>query len=190
VSSIPSEDKGKGKAAAEVVVLLDSEDEEEGQVKRELSPSTSRSLDSLGFSAQSSNQHSHLASEVIDLTLDDDEDQTPPPPRPANKRTAESADLPDYHPTDTWKKNRTEVDHQHRPSQIVYQGSNHVEPRVHAPLPSMNGYAPPPPRAPPAALNPFSNYPNRQSLTESRQLPPINYNLPSRPNGGGPPRWS
>ncbi|KAJ2920234.1 hypothetical protein MD484_g146, partial [Candolleomyces efflorescens] len=108
VSSIPSEDKGKGRAAAEVVVLLDSEDEEEGQVKRELSPSNSRSLDSLSFSAQSSNQQSQLASEVIDLTLDDDEEPTPPPPRTANKRTAESADLPDYHPTDTWKKNRTE----------------------------------------------------------------------------------
>ncbi|KAJ2928950.1 hypothetical protein H1R20_g8133, partial [Candolleomyces eurysporus] len=107
VSSIPSEDKGKGRANAEVVVLLDSEDEDEGQVKRELSPSNSQSLDSLSFPPQASTQQSQLASEVIDLTLSDDEDQTPPPPRPS-KRTAESADLPDYNSTDPWKKNRTE----------------------------------------------------------------------------------
>ncbi|KAF8525164.1 PINIT domain-containing protein, partial [Hysterangium stoloniferum] len=67
----------------EVILLSDSEDEEEGVVKRELSPTSSYAPSSQPlppFPKPAS------ANEVIDLTLDSDDDELPPPPKPTHKR--------------------------------------------------------------------------------------------------------
>ncbi|KAF5337313.1 hypothetical protein D9611_003161 [Ephemerocybe angulata] len=183
-----SEDKGKGRSNAEVVVLSDSEDEEEGQVKRELSPTNSRSLDSLSFNGQSSGRgDSQLAGDVIDLTLSDEEEEPAPPPARSYKRSADNAELPDYHTVDHWKKNRPSVDHQQQQDPIppnAYYGSNTTvdarsteQHRNLVPLAILNA-GPQVPR--PAA-------PYRQSLTESRQLPPIDAYPHVRNNGAH--RW-
>lgn len=111
-------DKGKGpdegKGPNVEVVVLDSDDEDEGRVKRELSPSfasgSSASLDSRAKSL-SQTQTQTQVDDVIDLTLDSDEEppRPPPPPllplKPAEKRKADEAGLSS--PTETiWKKGR------------------------------------------------------------------------------------
>ncbi|KAF6766173.1 PINIT domain-containing protein [Ephemerocybe angulata] len=149
-----SEDKGKGS---------DSEDEEEGQVKRELSPTNSRSLDSLSFNGQSSGRgDSQLAGDVIDLTLSDEEEEPAPPPARSYKRSADNAELPDYHTVDHWKKNRPSVDRQQQQDPIPPNAYLWLE---HHPI-----------------LNA-----GPQSLTESRQLPPIDAYPHVRNNGAH--RW-
>ncbi|KAJ3551022.1 hypothetical protein NMY22_g51 [Coprinellus aureogranulatus] len=182
--SSTSQEKGKGKSA-EVVILSDSEDEDEGVVKRELSPSNSRSIDSIPYSPNNPGP-SQLAGDVIDLTLSDDDEPAPAPPAPrAYKRTADSADLPDYHAADPWKKSRPSVD---QLPPIVFHGSNNStarEPnRNLVPLSVLNGVNAQAAR-PPLPNNPYNVHLNRQSLTDSRQLPPIDS---YRPNGA--PRWS
>lgn len=199
-TSSHTDDKGKARLNAEVVVLSDSDDDE-GQVKRELSPSNSRSLDSMSFAMHSQGNQgtSQLASEVIDLTLSDDEDDPgpapapPPPPPPAPvtitlppapvrpthpplppARTTHkrTADAAELEFNNAWKKNRTQ----------------HVQPQpATSPQPQM-GYLN---RnsdaridqgrtlAPLAHLTathhsrtPPNHIPYRQPLTESRHLPP------------------
>ncbi|KAJ7783730.1 PINIT domain-containing protein [Mycena maculata] len=98
-----------GKRKAEIVVL-DSDDEDEGRVKRELSPSfassssVNRSYGSIPAETVGGNSQSE---EVIDLTLDSDDDE--PPPRPTAKRTASEAGIAS--PTEQiWKKGRLDAD--------------------------------------------------------------------------------
>jgi len=94
------------------IVVLDSDDEDEGRVKRELSPSFGRDSSS---SANRSNEMSLLqlqlqsqsqrGDDVIDLTLDSDDDQ-PPVPRRLEKRKATDGGMS---PTEQiWKKGRQE----------------------------------------------------------------------------------
>ncbi|EAU93180.2 hypothetical protein CC1G_10548 [Coprinopsis cinerea okayama7 len=181
-------DKGKAKNL-EVFVLSDDDDED--AVKRELSPSLSHrhSLDSASHPPPSVRSQSHVAEEVIDLTLSDDDEpqpQPPPPPAPVLKRKATELDLP---PIDTWKKARGDLQeqqpHSTRPSQHhqapppnqispVYRNppANDIRPHSgfdhNTRLPGVNGY--PLPQPPPIPTVPY--YSGRPSLTESRQLPP------------------
>lgn len=87
----------------EVFVLDDSDDEEEGQVKRELSFSVRQDSSAL------SNDSGPPDSQVIDLTLDSDEDEPAPPPSLASSNGKRKAldDLPS--PTEQiWKKSRVQ----------------------------------------------------------------------------------
>ncbi|KAK7064267.1 MIZ zinc finger protein [Favolaschia claudopus] len=100
--------KGKGKAAE--IVVLDSDDEDEGRVKRELSPSfassssVNRSFGSIPGETVAVSQ----VEEVIDLTLDS-EDEEEPVVRPTAKRTASAAGFAS--PTEQiWKKGRLDAD--------------------------------------------------------------------------------
>ena len=99
-----------GSSNAEIVIL-DSDDEEEGQVKRELSPSAYRSLNNSSVSIGSVPPRSQTVdSEVIDLTLDsDDEDAIVSVPNPKSlKRKSDERDLAS--PTEQiWKKSRTDL---------------------------------------------------------------------------------
>lgn len=96
------------RSAAEIVIL-DSDDEDEGRVKRELSPSTEP-----GPSANSSFSSATLPprsqtheTEVIDLTLDSDEEDYAPDMPLAKKRKAAESDI--ISPTEPiWKKSRTD----------------------------------------------------------------------------------
>jgi len=102
---------GKKKDNVEIFVLDSDDEDEEGIVKRELSPSIgsgssaaiNRSMETTSLSVASLPQ-----ADVIDLTLDSDEDNEPPPPsRIAEKRKAPDNGLPS--PTEPiWKKSRVE----------------------------------------------------------------------------------
>jgi E3 SUMO-protein ligase PIAS1 len=84
-------------------VILDSDDEEEGQVKRELSPSVSRSMTASFASIGSMPPRSQTGeSDVIDLTLDSEE-ENPAPPQKKRKVTDQEV----LSPTEQiWKKSR------------------------------------------------------------------------------------
>ncbi|KZT72828.1 hypothetical protein DAEQUDRAFT_743461 [Daedalea quercina L-15889] len=84
------------------IVILDSDDEDEGRVKRELSPSNE-----LHAAAPGAIPPSVKAADVIDLTLDSDDEDGPVPP-PTKKRKV--ADDPVLSPTEQiWKKSRSEA---------------------------------------------------------------------------------
>ncbi|KAI0756915.1 PINIT domain-containing protein [Daedaleopsis nitida] len=92
------------------IEIFDSEDEDEGRVKRELSPSTDGLLPRPMRSANSSQQPIRSqTTDIIDLTLSDD-DELPLPGAPAPtmpKKRKETDDLPS--PTEQiWKKSRTD----------------------------------------------------------------------------------
>lgn len=103
---------GKAKATADnEIFVLDSDDEDEGQVKRELSlsfgsgSSVNQSFDTSGPSAR---QTLSQVSDVIDLTLDSEEEE--PPSRQAGKRKATDTDFSSTSPTEQiWKKSRVEA---------------------------------------------------------------------------------
>ncbi|KAJ7492670.1 PINIT domain-containing protein [Mycena latifolia] len=186
-----------GKRKAAEIVVLDSDDEDEGRVKRELSPSfastssVNRSFGSIPGETAANSQ----GDDVIDLTLDSD-DEAEPPSRPAAKRTASDAGI--VSPTEQiWKKGRLDVD-RNLPALRVPSAT----------LPATNGveYSRPPaqtsvaltaarptlpvPAFPPAGytgpvLPPvFNNGFNRAGTTSTVQLSPTSNHYPSRLN-----RW-
>ena len=104
-------------AVGDGIFVLDSDDEDEGRVKRELSPSSDR-RGSSGSANQSfektsvpQTQSQSRASDVIDLTLDSDDEgypAPPPPPRRLEKRKATEGGMS---PTEQiWKKGRQDID--------------------------------------------------------------------------------
>ncbi|KAI0963662.1 hypothetical protein AcW1_000679 [Taiwanofungus camphoratus] len=116
------------------IVVLDSDDEDEGRVKRELSPSyESHVPSSINLSQVSQPPRSQTQdTDVIDLTLDSDEEDSPPPTR---KRKNIEGDVPS--PTEPiWKKSRTNGAAQSSspgssnsgPSSAYMNGSRHLAP--------------------------------------------------------------
>ena len=110
---------GKGLPPHEVFVLDDSDDEDEGRVKRELSPSYASSANQSydGTLPRPSQSQQSQASQVIDLTLDSDDDDDAAADADANaepvasnangKRKADEADVGTSPPSDQiWKKGR------------------------------------------------------------------------------------
>ncbi len=95
------------------IEISDDEDEDEGRVKRELSPSNGlipRASRPAGSSQPTRSQTQ--APDIIDLTLSDDDEPSPPPRpsaplAPSAAKRKETHDLPS--PTEQiWKKSRTE----------------------------------------------------------------------------------
>ncbi|KIP11381.1 hypothetical protein PHLGIDRAFT_114515 [Phlebiopsis gigantea 11061_1 CR5-6] len=127
------------------IVILDSDDEDEGQVKRELSPSAPRSLKTPSVSVGSLPPRSQTGdSDVIDLTLDSDDEDTLMNAHSIKKRKSDERDLPS--PTERiWKKSRIDM--------------------------SPGGSVP---RSPPLAYATGSSYspPSRDSSRDPRVLPP------------------
>ncbi|KAJ7169827.1 PINIT domain-containing protein [Mycena filopes] len=98
-----------GKRKATEIVVLDSDDEDEGRVKRELSPSfaSSSSVNRSFGSIRGETVPNSQNDDVIDLTLDSDDEE--PPSRPTAKRTASEAGIAS--PTEQiWKKGRLDGD--------------------------------------------------------------------------------
>ncbi|KAJ6575057.1 PINIT domain-containing protein [Mycena capillaripes] len=164
-----------GKRKATEIVVLDSDDEDEGRVKRELSPSfassssVNRSFGSVPGETVSASQ----ADDVIDLTLDSDDDE--PPPRPAAKRTASEAGIAS--PTEQiWKKGRLDSD-RNIPITVARSTTSTSNDGVYAV--TARSTVPVPAAYPPAGysgpvLPPVYNM-TRQSSSHSVQLPPPNY---------------
>ncbi|CCL99022.1 uncharacterized protein FIBRA_01031 [Fibroporia radiculosa] len=100
--------EGKPRPSNEEIVILDSDDEDEGRVKRELSPSTDspvRAGASMSQSITSQPSRSRTQdTDVIDLTLDSEDEEAVPLTR---KRKTYATDIPS--PTEQiWKKSRTD----------------------------------------------------------------------------------
>ncbi|PFH54423.1 hypothetical protein AMATHDRAFT_51930 [Amanita thiersii Skay4041] len=93
------------------VVILDTDDEDEGRVKRELSPSHASSPASQSYrSVPRTNTETSTSqqSDVIDLTADSDDER---PPTLTGKRKAADIDAPSGSPTEQiWKKGRFDPD--------------------------------------------------------------------------------
>ncbi|KAH9898315.1 PINIT domain-containing protein [Cubamyces lactineus] len=112
VNSINGRDKPRPSNAEIVILDSDEEDEDEGRVKRELSPSAESARfprSSQSISIGGSQPPRSQATDIIDLTLDSEDDE-PPPPRPTvplTKKRKEMDELPS--PTEQiWKKSRTD----------------------------------------------------------------------------------
>ncbi|KIJ38482.1 hypothetical protein M422DRAFT_124404, partial [Sphaerobolus stellatus SS14] len=80
--------RGSPKAASqEVITLVDSDDEDdEGLVKRELSPGSSLPRSQTQSRSSRMERSAPPAPEVIDLTLSSDDEQSTPAPTTSNKR--------------------------------------------------------------------------------------------------------
>jgi E3 SUMO-protein ligase PIAS1 len=104
-------------SGADGIFVLDSDDEDEGRVKLELSPSSGRRESSgsanhsfEGTVVPQTQTQSRAGDEVIDLTLDSD-DEGPPPPPPARRSEKRKADEVGMSPTEQiWKKGRQDID--------------------------------------------------------------------------------
>ncbi|KAK7059008.1 E3 SUMO-protein ligase pli1 [Paramarasmius palmivorus] len=163
----------------QIMVLDDSDDEEEeGLVKRELSPSTANGNSSAG--PQTIQQPSQ--EDVIDLTLDSDDEQASQPKQTGKRKASDAA----LSPTESiWKKGRTDTEsYPHRPSSAAvndgYSRSTDSRTSAHTSSPRRpSNYG-----APPSSL---SNGFGRNSGT---QLPPFSELAPrpygSRTNGNAP----
>ncbi|KAJ7244748.1 PINIT domain-containing protein [Mycena haematopus] len=170
-----------GKRKAAEIVVLDSDDEDEGRVKRELSPSyaSSSSVNRSFGSIPGEMVPASQGDDVIDLTQDSDDDE--PPARPPAKRTASEAGIAS--PTEQiWKKGRLDVERNvptvPRPPAKTTISLNNADyartatvlstsPRLPVPYPPV-GYSGP-------VLPPVYNL-NRGSTTSTQtvQLPPPN----------------
>ncbi|PSS37689.1 hypothetical protein PHLCEN_2v513 [Hermanssonia centrifuga] len=152
------------------IVILDSDDEDEGQVKRELSPSVYRTANgSLGSYPPRSQT---VESDVIDLTLDSDDEAPIMTTLHSKKRKSDERDL--ISPTEKiWKKSRLDgpaSSGPNTPTSVSYAGS----------AGETKGGPYSPPRDPTRTLPPLS--PNRYSNAySSRTYPP-----PYIPSGTSP----
>ncbi|KAF5385421.1 hypothetical protein D9757_005325 [Collybiopsis confluens] len=151
-----------GMPKTDEITVLDSDDEDEGRVKRELSPS-------VGNLSSTSMSHPHSeavlprppAGDVIDLTIDSDDDDSPPP-RSSEKRKASEA----VSPTEgIWKKTRPNegATSSRTNGDSYFRNSTHSAPANTARLPSLNQS---PSNSP--SLHSFANRPN------SNGSPPVN----------------
>lgn len=187
VAKPPSQATGSsganGKMSINEIVVLDSDDEDEGRVKRELSPSfASRSSVSYTGSAATSVPKSVGGDDVIDLTLDSD-DEEPPVSKQAGKRKADEAGLSSTSPTEPiWKKGR--VDAPSVPLTVARdessRGGESFSPQTPPRLPSRTVLPPPAPNryngSYPSTLPPIYNsasFPARAGGSSVPQLPPI-----------------
>lgn len=153
------------------IVILDSDDEDEGQVKRELSPSVPRSYNrSLGsLPARSSTG----LSDVIDLTLDsDDEELLARAAVPSKKRKPDDQGI--VSPTEqVWKKSR--VDGLALPAVSSMNGT-----ALQPAYPSGDHYSPPQPPPPPSGTRDPRFVPFRPAQFNNSYIPPGGAPIPSR----------
>ncbi|KAJ7357317.1 PINIT domain-containing protein [Mycena albidolilacea] len=175
-SKDPNGDPNGKRKAAEIVVL-DSDDEDEGRVKRELSPSfasTSSANRSYGSVPGEASQGA-----VIDLTLDSDDDE--PPARPPAKRTASEAGIES--PTEQiWKKGRTDTPTIPRPppkptvtlNSTDYGRAPGLSTSPRLTLPPVPAYAPPAGYSGPVLPPVYSMNRGTTTSTQTVQLPPPN----------------
>ncbi|KAF9076232.1 PINIT domain-containing protein [Rhodocollybia butyracea] len=118
----------------EITVLDSDDDEDEGRVKRELSPSFGNISSASGSYAPPTVSRIPSA-DIIDLTIDSDDDE-PPPPRNPGKRKASDA----VSPTESiWKKMRTtNSSPSSSPDDLSSSRFVNTRPTASAPNPSMH----------------------------------------------------
>ncbi|KAJ7092675.1 PINIT domain-containing protein [Mycena epipterygia] len=168
-----------GKRKATEIVVLDSDDEDEGRVKRELSPSfaSSSSVNRSYGSIPGETAANSQSDAVIDLTLDSDDEE---PPRPPVKRTASAAGI--LSPTEQiWKKGRLDVDRTASSS-----SGDFVRPQATVALTAARPTLPVPAYPPAGYSGPvlppvYNNSFNRGGTTSTVQLSPTSTQYLNRP---------
>lgn len=168
-----------GKRKATEIVVLDSDDEDEGRVKRELSPSfaSSSSVNRSYGSIPAETAANSQSDAVIDLTLDSDDEELPRPPA---KRTASAAGI--LSPTEQiWKKGRLDVDRTASSS-----GGDFVLPQATVALTAARPTLPVPAYPPAGYSGPvlppvYNNSFNRGGTTSTVQLSPTSTQYLNRP---------
>lgn len=173
---------GKGKAPSHEIFVLDSDDDEdEGRVKRELSPSYASSANRSfeGTLPPVSQSLSRADTSVIDLTLDESDDDEPLP-TVYGKRRAADAELDDSSATDQiWKKGRVDPSSRILPTPRGPGTVNGVTPVLHSS--SVNNHQPASPHHYGSFSNntlplptPYSQFNARNgSSSSSLHLPPL-----------------
>ncbi|KAI0361523.1 hypothetical protein OH77DRAFT_1585612 [Trametes cingulata] len=204
-NGVAGKDKPRPSNAEIVILDSDEEDEDEGRVKRELSPSAESARlprSSQSVSIGGSQPPRSQAADIIDLTLDSDDEEPPQrPPVPLTKKRKETDDLPS--PTEQiWKKSRTDNGLSSSPAhdrlslrasdlapatlpvlslsaQSRFSSSHHSPGRVSSqPYTSPGALPPPPPTLP--RRPPTSTHDNFRNT-----LAPINSYPPPRGSGAG-----
>ncbi|KAJ4486065.1 PINIT domain-containing protein [Lentinula aciculospora] len=185
----------------DILTIEDSDDDEdEGRVKRELSPSFGN-MSSASDSQPSASTSRPQLGDVIDLTIDsDDDDSPPPPPSNASKRKAPETNSP----TEIiWKKAKTNgfaplenspplVDSDEY-SRIAQNGSHPsvsltASPSIH--LSSYNQSSASASSTTPSLPSFYASFSGRPPSTNgANQLPPINGYSSSRQLGSSASRW-
>ena len=176
---VATSSNGKAKAHDGEVFVLDSDDEDEGQVKRELSPSFASGSSVTGSSVPQSQSQVTRDDSIIDLTLESDEDERPPP-RQTGKRKAMESDIPPSTtlPDQMWKKSR--LDSGSFQTSVTNGDGRNTTPSLRAttsPLRYTSGYQPP--------VSPVYPYSAGASSSGNSRLPSFSAILPET-NG----RWS
>ncbi|KAJ3750483.1 PINIT domain-containing protein [Lentinula detonsa] len=185
----------------DIVTIEDSDDEDEGRVKRELSPSFG-TISSASGSQPSASTSRPRPADVIDLTIDSDDDEPllPPPPSNAGKRKAPET----ISPTESiWKKTKTNdfSSEENNPARIysdelsrIAQRSSRASlsttasPSIH--LPSYNPSQTPGPSIDSPSLPSFHlSFPRPTSPNGAPQLPPINGYNSSKGSDSSTSRW-
>ncbi|KAG1784012.1 PINIT domain-containing protein [Suillus placidus] len=176
-ASVDEEAAAKAHARKNVEILvLDSDDEDEGRVKQELSDSYAMNT----LSSPASNAglpttaRQPRGGDVIDLTADSDEDEPQPPPMARSSLEKRKAPSGAPSPTEQiWKKSR--VDSVPAPQQPQPPPQPQISHAVHLPpvSPVTNVIPMSTPRSPATA------YPTGPSNYAVPQLPPVRYPNPS-----------
>jgi len=180
---------GKGKAFDPEVVVLDSdEDEDEGRVKKELSPSYASSSRASFDTMPSTQSQSQSSRQVIDLTLDDSDEEQPPP---SGKRKASEASLSESLPDQFWKKGRIDSSRiLPTPHPSVPMSAPNIRPLSNHPT-SPSSLRFPSSFQGNTILPPVFVYNRDGTSNTSLQLPPISTSFVTRqPSSSHNPAWS
>ncbi|KAJ6621690.1 PINIT domain-containing protein [Mycena sp. CBHHK59/15] len=180
--ALKGDPNGKRRASNVEILVLDSDDEDEGRVKRELSPSfassssANRSFGSIPGETVAQSQ----GDDVIDLTLDSD-DEEPPSHRPGKRKAAE-AGIPSSPTQPIWKKGR--LDDRTLPLPVLRtpsstsapNGADYARPQAPVTLTVARPTLPVPAYSPAGYMGPvlppvYNNF-NRGTSTSTVQLPP------------------
>ncbi|KAF8736533.1 hypothetical protein AX14_014369 [Amanita brunnescens Koide BX004] len=186
---LSKEDDEKARASDVEVVVLESDDEDEGRVQRELSPSQASPMNRSYASVPRTQTEASFSqqSDVIDLTGDSDEER---PSTQNGKRKASDSDAPSSSPTEPiWKKGKYDHDVTLPPllsSPSSHSAANHLP----ASVPSRPNATAPSLPYPPSSPSYYPPFPSRPGLAGSTsQLPPLsNTFLPRSSNSNM--RWS
>lgn len=171
------------------IVILDSDDEDEGQVKRELSPSAYRSLNTSSASIGSLPPRSQtVESDIIDLTLDTDDEDTVVSVSNPKKRKSDDRELAS--PTEQiWKKSRTEVSPTnstavaHSSTPVRYSTSSSYSPPSRDPISVLQ---PPSPPSRYPNSNGYAARPAAPTYAPSAYIPPGGAPVPARQSAAPP----
>jgi len=186
---LSKEEDEKSRTSDVEVLVLESDDEDEGRVQRELSPSQASPMNRSYASVPRTQTEASFSqqSDIIDLTCDSDEEQ---PSTQNGKRKASDSEASSSPSEPIWKKGKYDHDVTLPPVHSPPLGHMSSTNRLPTPLPSRPSQAAPSLPYPSSSPSyPYSSFPSRPGLSSSAsQLPPLSNFLPRSSNSSM--RWS